>query len=295
MNLKQLNYFYQLAKHKHFAKAAKACHITQPTLSASISALERELNTDLVIRNSQFLALTDEGKILLSHAEKILFEQQALTQALSVKSGELSGKLKLGVVPQSDKDIISIVKRFSCKYPNITLILRVMSNEQIYQELDSHALDIGLGFVPPNEASFSAYQFIATCQNRLAYITNQKSITADLGTCSLSQLDGQKVCLLSENMKFRQLIDTALETNQIELKLVLETDCMLSLATAVKQGLGGAIISLSSAKAIAEAFQLTYLEIVGGELSKTAFITRKTSMTPATKAFLSLLDQYQQS
>ena len=62
MNIKQLHYFYELAQHRHFAKAAKACFITQPTLSASITALEKSLGTELVVRNSQFVALTQAGK-----------------------------------------------------------------------------------------------------------------------------------------------------------------------------------------------------------------------------------------
>ena len=64
MNIKQLHYFHELARHRHFAKAAKACHITQPTLSASITALEKNLGTDLVVRTSQFVALTEAGELV---------------------------------------------------------------------------------------------------------------------------------------------------------------------------------------------------------------------------------------
>ena len=83
MNIKQLHYFYELAQHRHFAKAAKACFITQPTLSASITALEKSLGTELVVRNSQFVALTQAGEVVLRHAERMLQEQDALRQELS--------------------------------------------------------------------------------------------------------------------------------------------------------------------------------------------------------------------
>ena len=109
MNIKQLHYFYELAQHRHFAKAAKACFITQPTLSASITALEKSLGTELVVRNSQFVALTQAGEVVLRHAERMLLEQDAMRQELSLFGGALSGTLRIGVVPQSSIDIMPLL------------------------------------------------------------------------------------------------------------------------------------------------------------------------------------------
>ena len=109
MNIKQLHYFHELAKHQHFARAAKACHITQPTLSASITALEKNLGTDLVVRTSQFVALTEAGELVRQYAERMLLEQEALKQELALFHGELSGTLRIGIVPQSNVDIMPLI------------------------------------------------------------------------------------------------------------------------------------------------------------------------------------------
>ena len=146
MNIKQLHYFYELAQHRHFAKAAKACFITQPTLSASITALEKSLGTELVVRNSQFVALTQAGEVVLRHAERMLLEQDAMRQELSLFGGALSGTLRIGMVPQSSIDIMPLLKRFNDAFPNVRLRLSVMTHGTLLEQLDLHQTDIGLGF-----------------------------------------------------------------------------------------------------------------------------------------------------
>lgn len=146
MNIKQLHYFYELAQHRHFAKAAKACFITQPTLSASITALEKSLGTELVVRNSQFVALTQAGEVVLHHAERMLQEQDAMRQELSLFRGGLSGALRIGVVPQSSIDIMPLLKGFNDAYPKVGLHLCVMTHATLMEQLDLHRIDIGLGF-----------------------------------------------------------------------------------------------------------------------------------------------------
>ncbi len=146
MNIKQLHYFYELAQHRHFAKAAKACFITQPTLSASITALEKSLGTELVVRNSQFVALTQAGEVVLRHAERMLLEQDAMRQELSLFGGALSGTLRIGMVPQSSIDIMPLLKRFNDAFPKVSLRLSVMTHGTLLEQLDLHQTDIGLGF-----------------------------------------------------------------------------------------------------------------------------------------------------
>ena len=146
MNIKQLHYFYELAQHRHFAKAAKACFITQPTLSASITALEKSLGTELVVRNSQFVALTQAGEVVLRHAERMLLEQDAMRQELSLFGGALSGVLRIGMVPQSSIDIMPLLKRFNDAFPKVSLRLSVMTHGTLLEQLDLHQTDIGLGF-----------------------------------------------------------------------------------------------------------------------------------------------------
>src|SRR3546814_2937749 len=80
MLIRHLAYFVTLAKERHFARAADACHITQPTLSAAIRKLEEDLGVPLVARGHRFTGLTPEGEKLLawSRSEEHTSELQSL-------------------------------------------------------------------------------------------------------------------------------------------------------------------------------------------------------------------------
>jgi DNA-binding transcriptional LysR family regulator len=78
MFLRHLCYFVTLAREKHFARAAEACHISQPTLSAAIRKLEDDLEVRLVIRGHRFLGLTAEGDLMLAWAQRILKDYDGL-------------------------------------------------------------------------------------------------------------------------------------------------------------------------------------------------------------------------
>src|SRR3546814_15473158 len=83
MLIRHLAYFVTLAKERHFARAADACHITQPTLSAAIRKLEEDLGVPLVARGHRFTGLTPEGEQLLAWSRQILTVYQSLINDLA--------------------------------------------------------------------------------------------------------------------------------------------------------------------------------------------------------------------
>lgn len=99
MLLRQLEYLVALARERHFARAAAACFVSQPSLSAAIRRLEHELDVPIVRRGRRYEGLTPEGEVVLAWAHRILAERDALHQELSALRGGLTGTLRLGVVP----------------------------------------------------------------------------------------------------------------------------------------------------------------------------------------------------
>ena len=82
MLLRHLRYFTALARERHFARAAAACNISQPTLSGALASLEAELGTRLVVRGRRFLDLTPEGRLVLDGALQLLRDEDILRQGL---------------------------------------------------------------------------------------------------------------------------------------------------------------------------------------------------------------------
>jgi DNA-binding transcriptional LysR family regulator len=88
-----------LAKEQHFARAAEACNVAQPTLSAAIRKLEEDLGVPLVPRSHKFVALAAEGEKLLIWGRQILTDYHSLRGELASARDGLSGVLRLGVIP----------------------------------------------------------------------------------------------------------------------------------------------------------------------------------------------------
>ncbi|WP_282110518.1 LysR family transcriptional regulator [Shewanella algicola] len=299
MNLRQLHYFHELAKHKHFAKAAKACHITQPTLSASINALEKRFGTELVVRGSQFVALTEAGSVVQQYAEKMLLDEAALKQEISAFTGPLKGSLNIGIVPQSSVDIMPIIKHFTQLYPHISIKLHVTTNEKLLEQLTLHQMDIGLGFDESiSESSRRQLQFYPQPSHPLA-VLSLKPVPLDLTApqhamsqkaLPLTQLKSVPLILLSQNMQFRQYIDNGIEAAGGGFNVVLETDSLFHLVSAVKQGLGYAIVSGGVAQSAKQLHNLHAQTLLDVESGNTVFMARKYSVSVAMKAFIRLIE-----
>ncbi|MGL5815008.1 MAG: LysR family transcriptional regulator [Aeromonas sp.] len=291
MNIKQLHYFYELAQHRHFAKAAKACFITQPTLSASITSLEKSLGTELVVRNSQFVALTQAGEIVLRHAERMLQEQDAMHQELSLFGGELSGTLRIGMVPQSSIDIMPLLKGFNEAYPRVGLRLSVMTHETLLEQLDLHQIDLGLGFdellTDHQRRNLAVQQPHPNPMALLGPLPGHDERPQD-EPLQLADLQGIPLILPSSTMQFRRYFDEAAARQQLSFRVVLETDSLFHLANGVSHGLGCAVVSASIAATALRLFQLPWRPLADAAAGTTAFITRKHSVTPAIRAFLAL-------
>ena len=93
MVLRQLEYLVALAREKHFGRAAEACHVSQPTLSAAIRLLEEDLGAPIVERGHRFVGLTPQGRLVVEHAHRILAETENLRSGLEEIDKGLAGRL----------------------------------------------------------------------------------------------------------------------------------------------------------------------------------------------------------
>jgi LysR family transcriptional regulator, hydrogen peroxide-inducible genes activator len=99
LNLQELRYFVAVAEHRHFGRAAAACEVSQPTLSAQLRKLEDHLGVVLFERTNRRVALTPMGRKLLVHARQALREAELLESTAKAAGDPLAGPLKLGVIP----------------------------------------------------------------------------------------------------------------------------------------------------------------------------------------------------
>ena len=98
MELRQLAHFLAVAEERHFTRAATRAHLTQSSLSSSIRALERELGTDLFVRSTRQVELTEAGRALLPSAHEAIAAAEAGRDAVAGVRGLVRGQLALGVI-----------------------------------------------------------------------------------------------------------------------------------------------------------------------------------------------------
>ena len=97
--LASLRYLAALSEHRHFGRAAAACHITQPALSNALRALEEEFGVVIVRRGRSFAGLTPEGETVLASAHRMLHEHERLQQQLRSEVDHPRGHLRMAAVP----------------------------------------------------------------------------------------------------------------------------------------------------------------------------------------------------
>ena len=144
MNLKQLEAFVRVAETKNFSTAAKMLFLTQPTVSAHISSLERELNTCLLVRNTKGVALSEAGKELYAYAEQMLELEQKIRERFGLTGRQSGSVLRIAASTIPAQYLLpDIMARFRKEYPEEQLKLFETDSSGVVEMILSHKADVG--------------------------------------------------------------------------------------------------------------------------------------------------------
>ena len=152
ITLRQLRYLSALARHGHFGRAAEACSVTQPALSMQIRDLERTLGVAVVERRPGDVMLTDVGREIARRAEDVLTASRDLVDFARHRSGPLTGRLTLGVIPSLAPYLLPrILPLLQSRFPELQLELRETQTRQLIEDIKSGALDAAMLALPVAE------------------------------------------------------------------------------------------------------------------------------------------------
>jgi LysR family hydrogen peroxide-inducible transcriptional activator len=148
-SLTQLEYLVAVEKHRHFGKAAKACAVSQPTLSMQIQKLEEEYGITFFDRSKQPILLNPEALALIEQAKVILREFGKLEHMTLDSAEELSGEFKVGIIPTVAPYLLPrFLESFATTYPRVELRIRELTTPQIVDALDRDEIDAGIMATP---------------------------------------------------------------------------------------------------------------------------------------------------
>ena len=144
MNLKQLEAFVQVSESGSFSKAAKELFLTQPTISAHISSLEKELNVRLFIRNTKEVSLSDDGKGLYRYAKQITDLEKAIEERFYMDSDD--GKHFITIAASTIPAQYLLPKVLMCyreRYPKEQIKIMETDSSEVVTQVVDHMVDVG--------------------------------------------------------------------------------------------------------------------------------------------------------
>jgi DNA-binding transcriptional LysR family regulator len=143
----KLDFLLALAREEHFGRAAEACGVTQPTLSAGVKQLEETLGVLLVNRGSRFQSFTAEGERVLDWARRIVGDTRAMRQELNSIRNGLNGRLRIAAIPTTLGMVASLTTPFRMRHPNVQFTIWSRTSVEVLTELENLEIDAGITYL----------------------------------------------------------------------------------------------------------------------------------------------------
>ena len=145
MEIRTLRYFLAVAREGNMTRAAELLHVTQPTLSKALKALEDELDKKLFVRHSFSIDLTDEGMLLRERAEDLISMADRITQEFVTLDEITGGDIYFGLAESYQiRSLAREIKEFRRQYPNLRYHITSGDTEQVTEKLDKGLLDFSV-------------------------------------------------------------------------------------------------------------------------------------------------------
>lgn len=240
MVIKQLVYLVALARERHFGRAATACGVSQPTLSAALRQLEDELGVPIVERGHRYNGLTAEGEEVLAHAIRILSECDSLRQSLAAQKGDLTGRLRLGAIPTALPIVPRVTFPFTAQHPSVTLAILSHTSVELQRGIDNFEIDAGITYI--DNEPFD--RVIA----KPIYIEEYVLLTDEVGpfegreTVGWEEAAALRLCLLTPDMQNRRIVDSVFRKIGRTPTVSVETNSIFNLMSHTGAGAWSSIV-----------------------------------------------------
>ena len=252
MNLKQLEAFVQVSESGSFSKAAKELFLTQPTISAHISSLEKELNVRLFIRNTKEVSLSDDGKDLYRYAKQITDLEKAIEERFYMDSDD--GKHFITIAASTIPAQYLLPKVLMCyreRYPKEQIKIMETDSSEVVTQVVDHMVDVGFtGTVLEKKHC----KYIPFYKDELAVITPdtpEYRILKEQNRDDIDWIKRKPLILREEGSGTRKEAEKQLKNAGISMETL---DIVASIANqetikkSVKQGMGITVLSRLAAE-----------------------------------------------
>ncbi|MNI22012.1 HTH-type transcriptional regulator CysL [compost metagenome] len=252
MSLRALRTLLAIAQHGSFVQAAQSVHLTQSAVSLHIKSLEEEFNTSLFDRSRRLPVLTDAGHVAVERAREII----ALYDSIASEIGgdnELRGRLKLGVIPTALTSILPrALATLGVEHPHVRITVASGMSAELATRLEAGDIDVAITTEPVKP---HPYGLVSTTLYEEGFWIIAPSALAGLPTRQL--LEQQPFIRFDRRAWAGRTIERELRRMRLRVQTTMELDSQEAIIQMVTQGLGVAVVPLSSRNLE----QLRHLEI----------------------------------
>lgn len=201
LSLRQLQYVVAVADTLGFHKAARRCHVSQPTLSTQLQQVEAVLGVRLFDRDRRRVIVTAVGAEIVARARRVLVEVDDLIAAATRAREPFTGTLRVGVIPTIAPYLLpEVMPTITARYPKLSLVFREEKTAEIVRELGAGNLDAGLLAL---EADLGNLAHAEIARDAFVAALPKGHPLARRKRLSLADLAGTRVLLLEEGHCFR--------------------------------------------------------------------------------------------
>ena len=238
MRLAHLRSFFAVARHNGFTAGARALHVSQPTVTAQVRALEETYGIELFVRNGRHVALTAAGEALFGIAERI-FEHEEEALALLRNTGELrAGSLRVGAV--GPYHVMEMLAAFRARHPAIELAVALGNSEQVVARLLDRSTDVA---VVAQYAHDARLHFVPFRSHRVVVFVPKSHRFARRRGVRLAELAKEPMIVREPGSTTRKALDDALRAAGVSPPIAMEIGSREAVREAVIRGLGIAAVS----------------------------------------------------
>ena len=288
MIVRKLEYLIALAREGHFARAAAACHVSQPTLSAAIRQLEIEMGVLIVERGPRFHGLTEEGEQVLAFAQLMASECERLREKLSDHGRETFGTLRVGVIPSAIPLLPNLTIPFHKQHARVNLKIIDLNPPDVLRAFQGYMIDVAITYVDEEVRSYSRTHLLyaesyALLIRKGALCTGRKDISWE----EAAQLP---LCLLAPEMQHRGSLPAGLFGHVTASLPHIETNSISALYSQVRSGAWSSVLprSLASIADDSDEFEMIALPKSGKPAHVGVIIPDRDLSLPLAEAFFQI-------
>lgn len=239
MEIRVLKYFLAVTQEKNMNKAAQLLHISQPTISRQLKALEDELGTQLFIRGNREITLTEDGKYLVDKAKQIITLSDQAELNIGNEPSSISGRVIIGCnETPSVKYLAEATKKINNDYPNILIDFVSTNADTIKKSLDNGIFDFGIILSPTDNKNYS-FLNLPVNQEWGLFIPKNDDL-AKKESINKNDLLASNL-IISRQPEFTNTLNKWIGSNQEKLKVTALYDLLYNALLFVESGVGYAL------------------------------------------------------